>query len=313
MTLSEIISYMQLHPFTKKNGAGMLASRLHASVEDIKKAKEIVFGHAQYSQHKLPKILIFDTETAPMRAYVWRRWKQNISLDQTISEWFMLAWSAKWLYSAETLGENLTSQEAKAEDDSRIVADLWKLIDEADIVVAYNGKKADIPWCNSRFVMNGLKPPKPYFLVDPLITAKHTFGFSSNKLDALAGYFDIPHKMDTDFDLWKRCMEGDQEALDYMGAYNKKDTDILELVYLKLRPWIKGHPNVNNYIEAPVPVCAICGSENLERIEGQYYYTSVCKYELYRCLDCGAVVRGRRNLNTMTGERKQIPIVSSGK
>ena len=48
--------------------------------------------------NKFPKILLFDVETAPMRAYVWGRWKQNISLNETISEWYMLCWSAKWLY-----------------------------------------------------------------------------------------------------------------------------------------------------------------------------------------------------------------------
>lgn len=313
MILSDLIALMEKRPYMRKQGVGYLSKTYRSSIADIRKAKDVVFGKSPYTAHRLPKILIFDTETAPMRAYVWRRWKQNISLDQTISEWFMLAWSAKWLYSAETMGENLTSTEAKAEDDSRIVRSLWKLIDEADIVVAYNGKRADVPWCNARFIVNGMMPPKPYFLVDPLITAKHQFGFSSNKLDALAGYFDIPHKMDTDFDLWRRCMEGDQEALDYMGEYNKKDTEILELVYLRMRPWIKGHPNVNNYIESPVPVCAICGSENLELLPDQYYFTSVCKYELFRCKDCGAVVRGRKNLNTMSTERKQIPIVASGK
>jgi hypothetical protein len=27
------------------------------------------------------KILLLDIETAPMKAYVWKRWKENISLD----------------------------------------------------------------------------------------------------------------------------------------------------------------------------------------------------------------------------------------
>ena len=248
-----------------------------------------------------------------MRAYVWRRWKQNISLDATISEWFMLCWSAKWLYSAETMGERLTGREALSEDDTRIVGKLWELINEADIVVAYNGKRADIPWANSRFIVHGMQPPKPYFLVDPIITAKQKFGFSSNKLDALAGYFGIPHKLDTDFDLWKRCMAGDEEALQYMLDYNKKDSEILEQVYLKMRPWITNHPNVGNYIESDVPACSKCGSESLELIEGQYYYTSVNKYELFRCKDCGAVSRGRKNLNIVTTEPKHIKIMGAGR
>ena len=64
------------------------------------------------------------------------------------------------------------SQEALAQDDSRICKSLWKLIDEADIVVAYNGKKADIPWMNTRFIVHSMNPPKPYFIIDPCEVAK---------------------------------------------------------------------------------------------------------------------------------------------
>ena len=50
----------------------------------IEQLREMVY------KEQFPKILIFDIETAPMRAYVWKRYKENISLEQTISESFML-------------------------------------------------------------------------------------------------------------------------------------------------------------------------------------------------------------------------------
>ena len=122
--------------------------------------------------NKFPKILLFDVETAPMRAYVWGRWKQNISLNETISEWYILCWSAKWLYSNTIMYDKLTSEEAINQNDKRIVTNLWKLVDEADIVIAYNGKKADIPWMNTRFIINGLKPPSPYYIIDSCEVAR---------------------------------------------------------------------------------------------------------------------------------------------
>ena len=93
-----------------------------------------------------------------------------------------------------------------------------------------------------------------------------------------------------------------------MSKYNKRDTAILEEVYLRMRPWIKGHPNVGNLISSEEPVCSICGSTDLEKLEGEYYYTSIGKYELFRCKNCGAISRGRKNLNI--GVNK---IVSVGK
>lgn len=249
------------------------------------------------NEPKFPKILIFDVETAPMKAFVWGRWKQNIALNQTISEWFMLCWSAKWLYSDEVISDCLTPEEAKEEFDYRIVSHLWELIDQADIVVAYNGRRADIPWMNTRFIQNGLKPPSPYFIVDPCEVVRRDFGFSSNKLDALAGYFNISHKMDTDFTLWSKAIEGEEESLNYMSIYCSKDVDILEDIYLIIRPWIKGHPNIGNIKETNKSVCSCCGSDNLEEIKGKFYYTSVGKYKLYRCKDCGSISRDRKNIN----------------
>lgn len=130
----------------------------------------------------------------------------------------------------------LTPEEVIKEDDSRIVKNLWKLLDEADIVIAHNGKRFDIPKINSRFILNGCPPPSFYKQIDTKEVASRNFGFSSNKLDALAGYFNIRHKDDTDFDLWVRCLKGDKKALQYMEKYNIGDIEILEKVYLKLRP-----------------------------------------------------------------------------
>ena len=293
MLVNDIVNLMIKKPYLLEMGKGKLAKRFKCTPEDIVKARR----EAKEFTRKVPKILIFDLEIAPMSAWVWGRWNQNISLEATISEWFILCWSAKWLYSDDVISCRLTSEEALNEDDSRIVKELWKLINDADIVVAHNAKGADIKWMNTRFIMNELAPPKPYHIIDTLEVAKKNFGFSSNKLDALAGYFGIPHKMDTNFKLWKDCRNGDEEALKYMEEYNRLDVDILEQVYIVLRPWIKNHPNCGNLLTSNIPICSICASKKLELIPDKYYYTSVGKYNLYRCKDCGSISRGRVNLN----------------
>ena len=306
MNAQELAREMQKRPYLVRQGASKTAKRFKTTVETVKKARTMFWNNKEV---KPLRILLFDIETAPMRAYVWKRWKENISLEQTISEWFCIAWSAKWLYSGDVLGDVLTPEEILKEDDSRIMTNLWNLINQADIIVAHNGDKFDIPKINARFALNNLPPYKPVFSVDTLKVAKYRFGFSSNKLDALAGYFGIPHKLDTDFNLWKRCMEGDKEALGYMLKYNKMDVKILEEVYLKLRPWIKGHPNISNLYHSDKESCGICGNEDLELIEGEYYFTSVNCYPLYRCKHCGAISRGRKSIT----KPSDIKIVNVGK
>lgn len=301
MTLEEVILKFKEKPYYLEMGKGKLSKKFKCSQEDIIEARRIVRENTNNSTpintNKTPKILMFDVETAPLRAFVWRRWKQNIALDATISEWFMICWSAKWLYSDEVISDVLTPIEAINEDDSRIVQHLWDLINEADIICAYNGRHADVKWMNTRFIVHELKPPKPYFLIDPCAVARKYFGFSSNKLDALAGYFGIPHKFDTDFQLWKDCLDGNKEALIRMNEYCSQDVRILQDLYVRMRPWIKNHPNVANILECDTSHCSYCSSKNIELIQDQYYYTNVGKYPLYRCKDCGGVSRGRHNLN----------------
>lgn len=302
MNVKEVIEYMKLRPYTLGMGARTIANRLHCDDNLVREARSII--RKSKIKKRVPKILLFDLETAPMRAFVWSRWKQNITLDKTISESFIICWSAKWLYSNEVISDTVTPEEIVNQDDHRVCESLWEFINEADILIAHNAKKADVPWMNSRFIINGLTPPKPYIVVDTLELAKKSFGFSSNKLDALAGYFNIEHKLDTDFDLWRRCMEGNQEALDYMTSYNKKDVIILEEVFIRLRPWVRGLPNLANIMEENI--CPLCGAENYELLEGQYYYTSVGKYQLYRCKSCGGIFRRR-----LSGKREFKPTTTT--
>lgn len=312
MGLDFIISKMRKHPTYLGTGAGKLAKAWGSTQDEVRLAKRIVRGVSGYNEPAKsgPKILIFDIESAPMVVYAFSRWKQNISLNQTISESFLISWSAKWFMSTETMSDCLTPEEAIKKDDSRIVKSLWKLFDDADVLVAHNALQFDIPKANSRFIIHGLEQPSPYQVIDTLAVAKKYFGFSSNKLDALAGYFDIQTKLDTDFTLWAKCMEGDKESLDYMQKYNLLDSEILEEVYIKLRPWVKAHPNASLYYDDDKQRCCSCGSTNVERVEDKFYYTSVGKYEVYRC-GCGALSRGRRtivsknkNANTLTSAGK---------
>lgn len=298
MNKEELTKYMEQHPWSLRQGAATTAKRTHSLESDVRQVRASIQKRKMSKQNRNLKILIFDIETSPLKAYVWKRFKENISLDQTISEWFMLAWSAKWLYSSEVLGEVLTPEEVKNEDDFRIVNKLWELINEADIVVSHNGNNFDIPRINSRFIINNLPPTKSFVSIDTCAIVKKQFGFSSNKLDALAEYFGFDHKLDTSFELWKKCMEGDDQSLKYMLTYNKRDVTLLEEVYLKLRPYIKNHPNCSNFsLEQNKMMCCNCASTDYEEIKDKFYFTQVGKYKLYRCKNCGAVFRGRSNQN----------------
>lgn len=264
------------------------------------------------SAPRLPKVLVFDIETAPLQAFVFQKsvWKANVGNDQVISEWFMLAWSAKWLYDETVMSKRLTGEEARTENDYRIVEDLYKLFNEADIIVAHNGDSFDIPNMNTRFIVHGMKPPTPYQTIDTKLVAKKQFGFTHNSLNALGKLFGFDPKIDVDFELWRRCVAGKEDALREMEVYNIGDVVLLEKVYLKLRPWIKGHPNIGLYSLSDGTVCSNCGSSHITWLPDEYYYTQTNRYPVFVC-ECGAF--GRSRVGDLTKEERSHLVIGLAK
>lgn len=251
-----------------------------------------------------PKILLHDIETAPTKAFVWGRFKQNIGHNQVIQEGYVLTWAAQWLNEGADSAvfwdaidvyddwDPVTNEE----HDFGVIQSLWRLYDEADIVVAHNAP-FDTKTMNARFAFWGLRPPSPYKVVDTLRVAKSRFRFPSNRLDSLADYLGVGRKHDTGgFELWRRCMLGEREAFFEMVKYNRQDIHLLREVYLKLRPWDQRHPNLSAYYSDNKRRCVVCGSDNLE--EQDSYPAGVSRYVSYQCKDCGHWSRARKNLNT---------------
>ena len=89
-------------------------------------------------------------------------------------------------------------------------------------------------------------------------------------------------------------MQGDEQALIDMEVYNVGDVTLLEDVYLKLRPYVKPHPNIGLYITEDVEACPSCGLDDLEK--GGTYATSMNLYEAFRCRNCGSVGRLRKSM-----------------
>lgn len=241
---------------------------------------------------KQPKVLLIDIETTPMQVHTWGTWKQRIGYEQVINDWFLLAYSAKWLFDAKVYGSVLTPKEALAKDDARITKELWNLFDQADILIAHNALNFDIPKAKTRFLINKLPPPSPYQVIDTLRVAQHHFRFASNKLDYIGQLLLNDKKIHTEYQLWLRCLDGDEPSLQEMLEYNKKDVLLLEEAYVFLRPYITNHPNLAIYQEALEPSCPTCGSVDIE--ECGHYTTSVNNYIAFRCKDCGAICRSRK-------------------
>ncbi len=261
------------------------------------------------TQQSPAKILVFDIETAPLLSYTWGIWKQNLK-GLVQDDWFMLTWSAKWLFDDTVFSAKLSPEEVARQDDGRITAGIWMLFDEADIVIAHNAKKFDNKRLNTRFLLNGMNPPMPYQTIDTLIHARKHLAFSSNSLNEISKTLGLGEKMDTGgFDLWRRCMQGDADALETMEQYNIQDVRLLEDVYLALRPYIKPHPNIGLHIAHNVQCCPSCGSDSIAW--GGTYATYANLFDAFRCNECGSI--GRSRTTKLTTESRRFLTMSTPK
>lgn len=249
-----------------------------------------------------PKILLLDIETSPILASVWGLFDQTIPLNQINQDWFILAFSAKWLDDDKIMYYD--QRNAKdIEDDRELLKKVWKLLDECDVVVGQNSNGFDLKRLNARFILNGMKPPSSYKKVDTVLIARKHFGFTSNKLEYLTDklckkYKKLKHNKYPGFELWKECLKGNKSAWNEMKLYNEYDVLSLEELYKVLQPW-DNSINVNLYSEGLENVCS-CGNNKFHK--NGFYYTASGKFQRYVCTGCGAETHSPKNL--LTKEKK---------
>lgn len=233
------------------------------------------------------KILLIDIETSPNVADVWGLWNNNVSLNQLRESTRMICFAAKWY------GRPGTMFFSEHEDGpSAMVAAAHELLDEADVVMHYNGKKFDVPHLYREFLLAGLTPPSPFKQIDLCNVVKKQFRFPSNKLQYVSTALGLAGKVSHEgHELWVKCMAGDPDAWARMEKYNRQDVVLLEEVYEILLPWIPGHPHRHLYGGGG---CPTCGHFDVQ-IDG-VYHTSLSTFTQYHCPACGSWFRGSRRL-----------------
>lgn len=241
-----------------------------------------------------PRIVTLDIETAPLSVYAWGLWDQNTGVNQIKEEWRILSFSWKVLGEKKVHFERAYIHDDGYVDDANVLLHVWDVLDMSDIVVAQNGRDFDLRKINARLVASGFGPYSPVRVIDTKIAAKKLFAFTSNRLEwmgkHIAGMPKDEHRKFPGFELWAECLKDNKAAWREMEKYNKRDVIATEKLYLAMRPWIEGHPNVATYGGEPHS-CPKCGSSSLQH--RGVATTQTGQFPRYRCNDCGGWSRGR--------------------
>lgn len=204
------------------------------------------------------RCLVFDIETLPIIAAVWGLKDQNIGLNQIRKDWSVAAWGAKWLGDKEVF----YADRSKGLSEKGLLQGIWKLLDEADIVITQNGKSFDSKRLNARFIHYGLRPPSPYKHIDTYLLIKSAADFTSNKLEYLTDklckkYKKLSHSKFPGMSLWNECEKGNKEAWAEMKKYNIQDVLSTEELYEAVKAW--GPKNMPSVYSLPLK-CSVCGA-----------------------------------------------------
>lgn len=249
-------------------------------------------------------ILVFDIETMVKKAFLFRSGKQYVNAESFIDYDTMICWSAKVLGGSEMFKDCLTPQEAKDKNHSRITKSLWNLMKNYDVTVSHNGINFDIPMIKTFFLKENLGLPNRFRNIDTCAIARSQFRFQSNKLDYICKELGLNDgKTKTDFDLWKKCYEGDVDSLNDMQMYNLNDILILEDLLNVFKPYIPSFPNVAVYGDVEESQCPYCGGTKFK--DNGFWFTPNGKFHSFRC-ECKAIFRSKENLLSKAKKKVQM-------
>lgn len=240
-----------------------------------------------------PKILFLDIETSPILGYTWEMWDARVLKVLEPSKIICVGW--KWFGDKSVNVSCLSDYKGYKPgvlNDKTLIQDVWKLLDEADVVCAHNGNAFDIKKLNARFVYYDMSLPSAYKTIDTLTIAKKNFKFDQNSLDSLGEYLNEGRKLSTGgFELWAQCIKGDMKSWAKMKEYNVGDVELLEKIYLRFRPFITNHPNLNTISKShgadiDPTSCPVC--QSLKLAKRGFSTTQYGLRQRYQCNTCGS-------------------------
>ncbi len=250
-----------------------------------------------------PKVLVFDIETAPYLSWTWDTRKVDNVVD-VHQEWYMLCFAYSWY--DPTAGKAGRPQwvgliqdrkfKPMSSDDTFVAARLWRLLDEAEVVIGQNHDRFDLRKANERFFIHDIEPPSPYTTIDTRKEYNRYFSGSA-ALKYATRKADVAMKSDNGgWPLWRDCINGKKVAWRKMRAYNADDVTATAELYTKMRPWIgtpgkKAHPNLGLWDFTGEPVCPKCGSNHIWK--RGHHRTSVSVYQTFQCQNCKGYSRSR--------------------
>ena len=218
-----------------------------------------------------PKILVYDIETTPVLAWIWRCGDQVVrhaQLHKDLNETKVICVTYRWLHEKKA---KALVFDIKKQCDKKVIKEFDKLIDEADIILGKNNTKFDDKHINMRRFRHGLDPKPEWSRKSDDLERwmRRHFNMQSYALD----YFDkicggegkISMSLPDWIDIvsYKTNKSKALKSLRKMVKYGKKDADDTAELIKQVQPYII--PKFNHAAYHGDHRCTNCGSQNIYR------------------------------------------------
>lgn len=234
---------------------------------------------------KKPRILLFDIETSPALAWVWRSGKQYIDYSQlkTESKFDIICICYKWadenkIYSLDW--------DYDKQDSSEMLRQFGHILESADLVIGQNCDKFDIRHINTQRLLRGLDPLNWPTTEDTLKQLRKYFYLPSYKLDYVGKLLVGGGKDKMHFQDWINIVERkDKSSFTKLIKYCKNDVMVLFKVWQTISKFCKPKVHMGIIVGEGRDSCPRCGSG--EFWADGFRYTRTGKFQSYECMKCG--------------------------
>lgn len=218
------------------------------------------------AKEKKPKILFYDIETLPLKAYVWRTGKQYINYKQLeVKQYNIICITYCWNDSKP--GKALVF-DYKTQDCTKVIKQFDELVVKADITIGKNSDRFDTKHINTqRMLTQDYGMPDWTAHTDDLEKQlrKH-FYLPSFSLDYISELLGFGGKDSMEMRDWINILEQTKDgrkSLKKMVKYGIKDVEDTRSVWNRLSKHFK--PKFNMATFAQDHVCVNCGSKKIHK------------------------------------------------
>lgn len=177
-------------------------------------------------------------------------------------------------------------------NDKVLMREAVNILTQADYLVTWYGRYFDERFLRSRLLYHDLGTLPPIINIDGWFTSRYELAMHSNRLEAVQEFLQLKNKKTSiDYTAWRRGMAGHAPSIKKIIHHCIQDVKVLKEVYLKFRPYVKGHPNMT-VLTGQTNVCKVCLSPKIHR--RGVTVTKEAAFQRFQCQKCGSWSKGSK-------------------